>query len=166
MGKLISEYFGKELIFEKKSLFKRVYELKCEEEIICRLHIKNAITKRAIVEGFSKENIEFYKNSIWDRTINIRNENYELPFATFKNQILGLFGTIFLPQGEQLIIKYDLFGFNYELKNFYNEVILRMKSNLFYQKAKIEIVKKSNLLDKYPWVIALMFLVMLKRRSN
>jgi len=167
MNKIISDYIGKELIFVKKQLLGKTYELKYENEVLCQMKIQNVFTKRAIVSGFLlKEDIEFYKNSFLSNETCIRNVNNELPFATYKSPILSLSGTIFLPMGEQLFVKYDFFGLNYEVRDQFNETLIKLKNNMFYPQAKIEILKKSNLLDKHPWILALLFYVMLKRRSK
>ncbi|MEJ5351687.1 MAG: hypothetical protein WHS65_08860 [Melioribacteraceae bacterium] len=166
MDKKISDYIGKKLIFTKKHLIGMTYELTFENEILCQMKIQNAFSKRAIVSGLSKEDVEFYKISIWSTETCIRYINYELPFATYRSPILSLSGTIFLPMGEQLYVKYDLFGVNYEVWDQYNQTLIKLKNNIFYPRAKIEIIKKSEILDKHPWIVALLFYVMLKRRSR
>lgn len=165
MNKKISDYIGKELIFVKKQPLGNIYILKCENEELCQMKIHNVFTKRATVSGFL-DDIEFYKTSCWSNETCIRKINYELPFATYKSPILSLSGTIFLPLGDQLFFKYDLFGLNYEIRDQFNQTLIKLKNNLFYPRAKIEIFKKSDLVDKYPWVVALLFYVMLKRRSK
>ncbi|MEG8946667.1 hypothetical protein [Rosettibacter firmus] len=162
----ISEYLGKELIFKKKHFLKRLYELKFDDVILCQMEIINPFTMRAIVKGFTKDDVEFYKTSLWSREINIKYSNNMLPFASYKGQLFNLWGTIFLPGGEQLFIKYDLFGLKYELKDNFNETLILLKSDLFFPSAKIQILKKSPVVDKYPWLIALLFYIILKRRSR
>ncbi|MDH7605776.1 MAG: hypothetical protein QHH13_12815 [Melioribacter sp.] len=166
MNKNISDYIGKELIFVKKQLLGTTYELKYENEVLCQMKIKNVFTKRATVSGFLKDDIEFYKNSFWSNETCIRNINNELPFATYKSPILSLSGTIFLPVGEQLFVKYDLLGLNYEVRDQFNQTLIKLKNNIFYPRAKVEVIRKSNLIDKHPWILALLFYVMLKRRSK
>jgi len=166
MDNKISNYIGKELIFTKKHLIGMTYELTFEDKVLCQMKIHNPFTKRAIVSGLSKEDVEFYKISIWSTETCIRVVNYELPFAKYKSPILSLSGTLFLPMGEQLFVKYDLFGVNYEVRDQYNQTLIKLKNNIFYPRAKIEIIKKSETVDKHPWIVALLFYVMLKRRSR
>lgn len=166
MEKPISEYLGKDLTFKKKYLLKRLYELKYDDVILCQMEILNPFTMHALIKGFTKDDVEFYKTKLWSREINIKYSKNILPFASFKSRVLNLWGTIFLPGGEQLIIKYDLFGLKYELKDNFDETLVLLKADLFFTKAKIRISKKSQVIDKYPWLLALLFYIMLKRKSR
>lgn len=163
---MITQFLEKELIFRRKNLLKRIYELKHEDNLIFQLEIKNPLTQKALVKGLGEENIEFYKNWLLSREINIRYEGYELPFATYKSSIFGLNGIVNLPLGLQLFLKYDLFGINYELKNDFGETLIKLKGNFFYQKANVKILSKSKIIDEHPWLIALVFYIMIKRRNS
>lgn len=164
--KFISDYIGCKLLFKRIYLLKRIYQLKYNEVILCELNFRNIFINSAQVSGLTKEDIEFYKTSIFKREISIRYVNYELPFASYKSNFPKLSGTVYLPKGEQLIIKYDLFNVNYEIRTLSEVTLVKMKSNFFFTKTYVEIINKSDLLDKYPWVIALTFYIIKRKRSQ
>ena len=87
-----------------------------------------------------------------------------MPFATFKRDGLRSRGTLSLPMGENLKIVPHLFKKFCEITNEQDEAFVRIKMKIAIgDKAEVTIEKKSEVIDKYPWIVMLMYIVAIEQ---
>lgn len=166
--KAFSEFSSEEIKFVQPSFFKRFHELRAGEELIGSLHQKGFFGMMWRVSILGKD-WEIYKPSFLRSALEIREAGYEMPIATFIRDGLKSKGTISLPMGTSLKIVPHLFKKFCEITNYSAEVLVRIKMKIAIgDKAEVLIEKKSELVDKYPWVIMLAYIVALaqSRRAS
>ncbi len=161
--KAFSEYFGEEIKFVQPSFFKRIHELRAGDELIDSMQQKGLFGMTWYVSILGK-NWEIYKPSFWKTALEIREAGYEMPFATFKRDGLRSRGTLSLPMGENLKIVPHLFKKFCEITNEQDEAFVRIKMKIAIgDKAEVTIEKKSEVIDKYPWIVMLMYIVAIEQ---
>lgn len=164
----VSSYVGKELEWVQPNLWKREYVLQAKEneERPASLVITGVFKRVVTVSGFGGTWI-FTKPSIWRSTIDITESGKTLPFAQFSAKKFGKEGLIQLPKGERLRTvlnvwkgKFSVLS-DYDIELLVQERVIGMKRN-----AKLMLLKESNLLEKYPWVIMLVFYLQLMQNQR
>lgn len=161
--KAFSEYIGEEIKFVQPSFLKRVYELRAEEEVIGTMQQKGFFGMTWYVTMLGK-NFEIYRPSFWRSEVSIREAGYEMPFATFKRDGLRSRGTVALPMGTNFKIVPHLFKKFCEITNEQDEVFVRIKMKIAIgDKAEVTIEKKSEVIDKYPWIVMLAYIVAIEQ---
>ena len=161
--KAFSEYIGKEIKFVQPSFLKRVHELRAEEEVIGTMQQKGFFGMTWYVTMLGK-NFEIYRPSFWRSEVSIREAGYEMPFATFKRDGLRSRGTVALPMGTNFKIVPHLFKKFCEITNEQDEVFVRIKMKIAIgDKAEVTIEKKSEVIDKYPWIVMLAYIVAIEQ---
>jgi len=164
--KLLSDYIGEKLLFFQPSAFKRIHELKANDEIIATMQQKGFFGMRWET-SVQNRNWEIYKPSIWKGVLEIREKGYEMPFASFSRERFKSRGTVSLPKGETLKIEPHLFKGYTEIKNIHDECIVHIKPKTSLKdKAEVTIQKRSELIDKYPWVILVAYVIILEQRQQ
>jgi hypothetical protein len=72
-----------------------------------------------------------------------------------------------LPKGKTLKIEPHFFKGFCEIKNVHEECIARIKpKTALKDKAEVLIEKKSELLDQYPWIIILAYIIVIEQRQQ
>lgn len=161
--KTFSEYIGEEIKFIQPSMFKRFHELRAGEELIGTMQQKGFFGMLWQVSILG-ENWEIYKPSIWRTALEIRKAGYEMPTATFNRDGLRSRGTVSLPMGAKLKIVPHLFKKYCEITNDTDDALVRIRMKIAIgDKAEVAVEKKSEVVDKYPWVIMLAYIVALKQ---
>ncbi|MEW5843867.1 MAG: hypothetical protein AB1775_11460 [Bacteroidota bacterium] len=161
--KAFSEYMGEEIGFVQPSFFKRIHELRVGDELIGSIQQKGFFGMTWYVSMLGK-NWEIYKPSFWKTALEIREAGYEMPFATFKRDGLRSRGTLSLPMGENLKIVPHLFKKFCEITNESDDVFVRIKMKIAIgDKAEVTIEKKSETIDKYPWIVMLAYIVAIEQ---
>ena len=165
--KTISDYIGQTLKFVESAIIKQNCELKAGEEVIAKIRSPKFLSSLMAVDG-SLGKWEFYRPSFWKSAIAIRETGNELPIATFDRKIFSTKGTVHLPKGERLYIIFYAFKKYFEIQNSYGEriVLFTPKFSWGGEKTDIVIEKKSAVLDKYPWIIMLVWYLAAQRKRS
>jgi hypothetical protein len=162
--KSLSELAGETLAIHQPSVWKSNYELIHDEEVLGTIRSKGFFG-RNIIFKMEKDEWEIYHPSIWKTEIAIRQAGYELPYATFKRKGFKSSGIVKMYKGEQLKLEYKPFQSGYNIQTISGEHLVNFKDRVsFKEKTQLHIERKSELLDKYPWVIVLAWHIMLQRK--
>lgn len=153
--KTLSEYFGKTLHFIQPSIWKRSFELKYGSEEIGTLTYPKFFSVKARAKIFGAQ-WEFYEPKWWKNLIEIREAGKELPIASYKPALLKSKEKIALPYGESLILQANLFSTSLEILDNYNSRLVSLKKKMNIKTTyEILIEKRSEVLDRNPWVLLL-----------
>jgi len=167
--KTISDYIEKNLQIIQPSFFKRVYELRSNDELLATMYYPKMFGRDAIVEGVLTGKWEFYFPKFFSRNVSVRQAGYEIPVAEFINKVFSNKEFIELPNGQRVILKSFAFKAKKEIQTEAEETLVELKF-LFSMKFKVEVIinKKSELIDQYPWLILLAIYIELqaKRRQS
>ena len=162
--KSLSELVGETLYFYQPSIWKSYYELKHGDNVLGTISFLKFFRTRVMFKMENKS-WEIYRPHFWKPEIAIRQTGYELPYATYHRERLKLRGTVKLYKGDQMLISYKLLRRGYSVQTIRGEdlVLFKDKPSL-RKKTEIHIEQKSDLLDKYPWVIVLAWYISLQRK--
>ena len=117
--------------------------------------------------SIQNKNWEIYKPSFWRNAFDIREAGHEMPIANFVRERFKSRGAVSLPKGETLKIEPHLFKGFCEIKNVREECIVRIKSKTSWkERAEVTIEKRSELIDRYPWVILLAYIIIIYQRHH
>ena len=166
--KTFSDYFGKTLLFIQPSLWKRTFELKDGNEIIGTLLYPKFFSVTAHANIFGTK-WEFYEPKWWKNLIEIREVGKELAIASYKPPTFKKKGKLELPHGESVFLSSNIFKSTLEILDKYDSplVLLKRKMNI-KTTYEIHIEKRSEILDKHPWVLLLIIYIEInksRRRS-
>lgn len=164
--KPISEYAGEKLLFTQPSAFKRIHELRINDTLLATMQQKGFFGMRWDV-SIQNKNWEIYKPSIWRTIMEIREAGYEMPFASFTKERFKARGVVSLSKGEIIKIEPHLFKGFCEIKNAQDECLARIKPKTSLKdKAEVTIEKRSGLLDQYPWIIMMAYIITIEQRHQ
>lgn len=164
--KPLSDYMGEKLVFGQPNAFKRLHELKVNEEVIATMQQKGFFGMTWVV-SIQNKTWEIYRASFWKSAIDIREAGYEMPIASFVRTRFRSKGTVSFPKGEILKIEPHLFKGFCEIINIQEECIARIKpKTALKDKAEVMIEKKTELLDRYPWVLILAYIIILEQKRQ
>lgn len=165
--KKLSDYIGSELKIYQKNILKRDFELKFGDELIARLYYPKLYSDLAEVT-ISEETYEFYRPKFFSRDVDIRKKGYQNPFAHFKNNFWGSRGTLELPRGTRLKMKFGYFRKQAEIYLGENELLVSILNQFSVrERSELVIEKRSEIIDDYPWLIMLGFyLAQLMKRNS
>lgn len=162
--KNLSELAGEILVIHQPSVWKSFYELKHGEEVLGTI-LSKGFFGRTVIFKIDKDEWEIYSPSFWKSEIAIRQTGYELPYAKFKREGFKSGGIVKMYKGEQLKLEYKLFKGGYNIQTLSGEHLVTFKEKVsFKERTQLQIERKSELLDKYPWVIALAWQIMMQRK--
>lgn len=164
--KPLSDYKGEKLLFIQPNAFKGLHELRVNDDLLATMQPRGFFGMRWEV-SIQNKNWEIYKPSIWKRAFDIREAGYELQIANFVRDRFRSRGEVSLPKGDKLKIEPHLFKGFCEIKNVQEECIARIipKKSL-KDKAEVIIEKKSGLMDRYPWIIILAYIIVIEQRHQ
>lgn len=161
--KLISDYIGKNLSIVQPSMFKRIFEIRVDDELLLKMHYPKTFSSLAEVEGFDGK-WRIKKTSFWRSTLQVFKKDNDLPFATYRGSFWGREGVIELPKGEKLKCKFNLWKSLFQIYTYSGTLLLSIKTNISVKvrllkgtKAEAIIEKKSDLLDKHPWIVMIVW---------
>lgn len=164
--KPLSDYMGEKLLFIQPSAFKRAHELRVNDELLASMQQRGFFGMRWEV-SIQNENWEIYRPSCWRSILEIRKAGYEMPIASFIRERFKARGSVSLPKGEMLKIEPHLFKGFCEIKNAREECMARIKPKTSLKdKAEVMIEKRSELIDRYPWIIILAYIVVMEQRHQ
>lgn len=166
--KTLSDYFGKTLYFIQPSIWKRAFELRDGNEIIGTLTYLKFFSVRAVANILNTK-WEFYEPHWWKRVNEIRELGKELPIASFKPTMFKKKEKLELPHGESVWFYSNLLGTTLEILDHYNARLVLLKRKMKIKTTyEIQIEKRSEVLDRNPWVLLLIIYVEInksRRRS-
>lgn len=164
--KTLSEHFGKTLQFIQPSIWKRSFELRDANEVIGTLVYPKFFSVKAEVNILDTK-LEFYEPKWWKNLVEARDANRTEPLISFKPALIKNQSELELPHGESLILKSNLFSTALEILDHHNVRLVLLKSKMSMRtKFDIQIEKRSEVLDKYPWVILLVIYIDINKRRR
>jgi hypothetical protein len=164
--KNLSDFTGQTLVIHQPSFWKKYYELRCGDEVIGKFSFSKPFSSQLSVELFSGR-WKIYQPSFWNSLVAIKAAGELKPFANYKRFGFKSYGVLDLPEDNHLKIVFKFFRSGYEIQTTWGESLVIFKEMVsFKSRAGILINKRSELLDKYPWTVALLwYLAYRKRRS-
>jgi len=164
--KTLSQYKNQQLQIIQPSIWKRLYELRTAENVLLTMSYPKWYSTTAVIEGFG-EVWEIQKPSIWRSNLEIKNQLNQLPFAKFLAEKWGRGGTFELPNGQRIEYVFGMWKGKNEL---YSQQKIKLVSFIqpSFWKSSLNIVLEydSELLEKNPWIIMVVYYQMLERRQH
>ena len=161
----LTDYIGHELEIVNKNFFKSYFDLNAEGIPILSLRNTDFWGNHHEITGYGKV-WEISKPSIWRSTLEVKEKNSATILATFESTTFRNKGTITLPRGEKLLIVTHIWKSSYELQNELGTTLVLFKNKKWYSSTiNLTIEKKSEVLDKYPFIIMLVFFTALQRQN-
>lgn len=161
-----TEYIGQELEIVNTSFFKSNFDLKVGNTIIYSLRCLSNWGKKYEVIGVNKT-WEFVKPSIWSNNLLIKEKGMDTIISDIKGSVFKSNSTINLPRGEKLNVVMNVWKSTFELQNELGTALVSYKNKKWYSSNLIVTIQtKSEVLDKYPFVIMLAFLMVLQKRQS
>ncbi len=163
----LSDYIGKILFIRQRSFWKREFEFISDNELIGELKYPKFLSDR-VECTIGNERFTFSRPNIFSNEVEIRKHGYELPIAKMNSNFFATKGSIDLPRGKKVTMKFGLLNNRVEIYCNENELLVSLHYKIsFKEKCEINIEKRSAILDDYPWIILLAFYyIQLKRRNT
>jgi hypothetical protein len=163
--KNLSELAGETIFIHQPSVWKNYYELKFGEDVLGTIRSKGFFGTNMFFK-FGNDEWQIYRPSFWKSEIAIRESGFQLPYATYKRDTLKLRGTLYLPRGARLKFIFKVFRGGYEIQDESENTLVRCKDKASLRtKTDIVIERDSELINKYPWAIILIWYISYKRRQ-
>lgn len=164
--KNLSEYTGQKLLLIQPKVFKRIHELRLEDEVLGVVQL-NGFFESTVTFECSLGKWEIFKPGFWKSIYAVRQAGYENPFAQFVKDKWKNNGTIELPKGEKLRLINNMWKGTYELQNVSGVKLVGFKRMVaFKEKMEISIEYHSELLDKNPWILIMAWFISLENRRH
>jgi hypothetical protein len=164
--KTLSQYKHEQLQLVQPSIWKREYQLRTKDSVLFTMTHPKFFSTNATVEGFG-ETWEFIKPSIWKSNLEIKKKDNQLPFAKFISEKWGRGGTFELPNGERIEYVYKVWK---SINELYSQQKLKLVSfnrvSIWKTALNVTIEHESELIEKYPWIIMVVYYNMLERRQH
>lgn len=164
--KNLSELTGETLLIYQPSIWKSIYELKLNDKILGTIRSPKFFRQDIT---FKMDNLEWviYFPKFWKSEMAIRESGFQLPYATYKKDPFKLSGTVYLPRGARLKFVYKLFRGGYQIQDESENILVSFKDKVSFKvKTEVTIIKESELIDKYPWAIVLIWYISYKRKQH
>jgi hypothetical protein len=157
---------GEELILTQLSFFKREYEFRSPNELLAKMYFPKFFSQTAIVERV-EEKYEIIRPSFWKSEIAIRKYGYDLTFASLTTNFFRTKGSIDLQNGKKLNLKFGAFRKSCQVFSEMDELLLMFQNRLsFREKNVVTIQKSSSVIDDNPWVVMMIWYLILDNRKN
>jgi hypothetical protein len=164
--KTLSDFFGKTLMFIQPSIWKRAFELRDGNEIIGTLTYPKFFSVKADANIFATK-WEFYEPKWWKNLIEIREAGRELPIASLKPSTFKKKEKLELPHGESVFVCSSFFRTTFEIQDRYEKRIVVFNNKIRMKlKIEIQIEKRSEILDKYPWILLFVVYIELNKKRQ
>ena len=165
--KPLSKYIGEDLFLIQPSFWKREYEFRSSTELLAKMYFPKFFSRVAVVDGFG-EKYEIFRPSFWKTEVAIRKQSYDLTFATLR--ALNFFRTkseIDLQNGKKVLLKFGSFRKSCQLFSDADELLLIFQNKLSIKdKNIVSIQKSSRLIDDNPWMVMMIWFVMLENKRH
>ncbi len=160
----LSQLAGKSLLITQPSIWKGEYELIYEEHELGKIKLSGFLGSRIQIKIMGKE-WEIYYPGFWKAGINIREKGKENNFANYQQKFFSKEGTIFLPKGQRLKVKFELLKRKYGIYTLSGTCLVNIEEKFgLKSRTLINIENSSEFLDKYPWIIILAWHLIMKRK--
>jgi hypothetical protein len=163
--KTLSQHSAEKIQLVQPSIWKRIYHLRTADIVLLTMTYPKLFSSVAIVEGFG-EAWEFRKPSWWRSNLEIKKQHNQLPFAKF---VVGKWrkgGMFELPNGERIEYVYEIWKNRNELFSQQKiKLISIQRKSLLKSALNVTIERESELIDKNPWIIMVVYYQMLERRQ-
>jgi len=157
---------GEILTFKQPSIIKREFELVSSKGVLATMVFPKLFSNRVILEGFDAK-WEIKQPSIWRREYGVFKYGYQMPFAKYISNFWRTKGTLELPRGARLYCKSAKFKKPFDVFSSDNKLLLSYSNRFVLMgKTSVTIEQRSELLDKYPWVILLGWYVIVQNRKG
>jgi hypothetical protein len=165
MVKNLSQLSGETLKIIQPSIWKNNYELKYNNELFMRMSPRG-IFGFGLIINLTDSEWELYKPNFWKREIAVREKGKENPVATYNKKFFSREGTIFLPKGQRLKIKFGSMKRKYGIYTTSGICLVSIKDAISFKASSlVSIENSSEILDKYPWVIILPWYLTRRRKQ-
>jgi len=165
MIRSLSQLSGQTLNIIQPSVWKNKFEFRFNDDLLGEIKIISVFRSDLIVNLLEKE-WEIYSPRFWKTEIAIREKGRENPFATYDKKLFSREGTVFLPKGQRLKIKYGLIKGKYGVYTSSGMCLASIKDMVsFKTNSQVFIETGSELLDEYPWVIILAWYLTRQRKQ-
>jgi hypothetical protein len=163
----LSKYIGEDLFLIQPSFFKREYEFRSANELLAKMYFPKFFSMAAVVEGFG-EKYEIIRPSFWKSEIAIKRFGYDLSFATLRS--LSLFktkGEIDFQNGKKVLLKFGAFRKSCQVFSQSEELLLLFQNKISIKdKNTVTIQKPSDLIDENPWIVMLIWYLILENKRK
>lgn len=165
--KPLSKHIGEDLILIQPSFLKREYEFRSPNEMLAKMFFPKWYSQMAIVEIFDQK-YELFRPSFWKTDIAIRKYSYDLTFAILKSSnFFRTKGEIDLQNGKKVLLKFGSFRKSCQVFSESQELLLTFQNKLSIKdKNTITIEKSSALIDENPWIIMMIWYLILENKRR
>jgi hypothetical protein len=164
--KTLSSYIGEDLILIQPSFFKREYEFRSSTELLAKMYFPKFFSLTAVIEGF-EDKYEIIKPSFWRSEIAIRKLGYDLSFASLTTNFFRTKGSIDFQNGKKLNLKFGAFKKSCQVFSEMEELLLIFQNKLSIKEKNVVTIQKTSLLiDENPWVIMMIWYLIVENRKN
>ncbi|MFA6439800.1 MAG: hypothetical protein WCX28_10870 [Bacteriovoracaceae bacterium] len=164
--KTLSQYINQPLQIIQPSFWKREYQLLAGSDAVITLRYPKWYSTDAVIEGFG-ETWEVRKPSLWRSNLEIKKKENQLPFAKFTMGKWGKGGMFELPNGERIEYVFSIWKSINELYSQQKVKLISLKRVSLWKTALSVIIEhESELLEKNPWIIMVVYYNMLERRQH
>ncbi|MFA6540028.1 MAG: hypothetical protein WCT99_00355 [Bacteroidota bacterium] len=164
--KKLSDLIGNDITIIQPSVFKRIHEFWMNGERYATMKFPRLFSSQANVQ-LSDQQWEFYRPSIWRSDVEVRQQGYQLPIAKYAGRKWKQGGTIELPRGDRLIHQEKIWtNANMIAAESGTPLVSFQRKGFFGTAVLVTLHEKSDILDKYPWVIMLVWYVLLQQRRD
>lgn len=163
--KNLSELTGETLTIHQPSVWKNYYELRHGDKILGTIRHPKIFSSRIIFK-YGNHEWEMYFPKLWKSEIAIRESGFQLPYATYKRDTFKMRGTVYLPRGARLKFVYKMFRGGYQIQDESERCLVSFKEKVsFKTKTELTVEQNSELINKYPWAITLIWYIAYRRRK-
>jgi len=157
---------GEKLTFKQPSIIKREFELVSSAGVLATMVFPKLFSSRVVVEGFDGK-WEFKSLSIWQREFGIFKYGYQMPFAKYISNFWRTKGTIELLKGAKLYCKTAKFKKPFDVTSSDGKLLLSYSNKFALMgRTTVTIERRSEILDKYPWIILLGWYIIVQNRKG
>lgn len=139
--------------------------MRTENEVLITMSYPKLFSSTALVEGFG-EAWEFSKPQWWRSNLEIKKKYDQLPFAKFNVGKWGKGGMFELPNGGRIEYVYEIWKNKNELYSQQKVKLISLERESLFKKGLIVTIEhESEMLDKHPWMIMIVYDQILSRRQ-
>jgi hypothetical protein len=165
MIKNLSQLSGETLKIIQPSIWKNNYELRHNDELLMKMNPRSVFSFGLIIDSIDSQ-WELYKPNFWKSEIAIREKGNENPIATYNKKIFSMEGTVSLPRGQRLKIKFGIMKSRYGVFTTNGICLVSIKDEISFKASSLVFIENSSeILDKYPWVIILPWYLTRRRKQ-
>jgi hypothetical protein len=164
--KTLSQYKNDDLRLEQPSVWTRVYHLYGGNEVLCTMSHPTFFGTAMVIEGFG-QTWEFDRPRFWRPALEIKRKGQHLPFATFTPGKWGKGGTFAMPNGEKIQYIQSIWTSVNELHSDQHVRLLSLKRIAWWKRPlKVVIEHESDILDRNPWIVMVVYHLILDRQRH